>query len=371
MDTEHQQIDVLLSQSGKHLVCPETGKLGALHDHRKARNWRHVALFQCKCFTHCRIPRFPSSAEIKTLEVPLAEASSCVNYAFERWTVYLQGAIKNQTKTARLLRCGFNQLHRILHRGEERRLQRRYPDAIHYVSLDESALKRSQVYVTIVRDATHGIAIDVGEGRDNAGTMALLRCIIEGINDEVETISMGIWKAYLKAQTVIFPNATFVHDRFHLIQYLNKAINRVRRRDVMSRPKLKGSRHALLKNEAHRTEKQDEIIKVVQVANLELSLRWRLREEFKGIFACTSCAEAETYFERWLTSMQASTMKEVIRVAERFQKHFDGVCNALCHDQSNARAKRIDGEIQEVKPSAEAVENLGPSESQSCSSAEV
>lgn len=160
---------------------------------------------------------------------------------------------------------------------------------------------------------------------------------------------MDIRKTYLRARTAIFPNAALVHYRFHLIQYLNKAINRVRRREVTSHPMLKGNRHALLKNEAHHAKKQDEIFKVVQVANLEVSLPWRLREEFKGIFACKSFAEAEIYFERCLASIQTSAVKEVIKDAERFQKHFDGVCYALCHEQSNARVERTNGKIQEVK----------------------
>lgn len=42
MDTENQQIDVFLSHSGKHLVCPETGEAGTLYDHRKERSWRHL-----------------------------------------------------------------------------------------------------------------------------------------------------------------------------------------------------------------------------------------------------------------------------------------------------------------------------------------
>lgn len=66
----------------------------------------------------------------------------------------------------------------------ERGLRRQSLDAIHHVSLDEKAVKRGHVYVTIVSDATHRVVIDVGEGRDKAGTMALLRRIFEGIKDE-------------------------------------------------------------------------------------------------------------------------------------------------------------------------------------------
>lgn len=44
-------------------------------------------------------------------------------------------------------------------------------------------------------------------------------------------------------------------------------------------------------------QKQDEIFKVVEWTNLEASVTWRLREEFKGVFECKSFVEAKTYFE--------------------------------------------------------------------------
>jgi len=75
-----------------------------------------------------------------------------------------------------------------------------------------------------------------------------------------------------------------IHDRFHLIQYPNKAINKVRWREVKEHPKeLKSSRFALLKNEKSRTKSQEEIFKVIQEANLGVSVAWQLRENFKAI----------------------------------------------------------------------------------------
>ncbi len=349
MDTEDQRVDVYLSHSGKNLVCPETGKPGTLYDHRKERSWRHLDWFQCRCFIHCRIPRVQSSAGIKTITVPWADASSRVTYAYERWAIDLLEATKNQTKTAKLLRCGFNQLNRIMHRSVARGLRRRSLRGIQHVSIDEKSMKRNHVYATIVSDATRGVVIDVGEGRTKKGTIALLDRIFAKIKEDVETVTTDMLKAYIGAVKHAFPKATLIHDRFHLIQYLNKAINRVRRREVKTHSELKGTRYVLLKNEENRTKKQDEIFKIIQESNLQVSFAWRLREEFKGIFECSSFAEAKTYFELWLTSVQDAAVKEVIKIAEMFERHFDGVCNALCHEQSNAKAERINGKIQEVK----------------------
>ena len=349
MNTQKERVDIYLSHSGQGLVCPETGESGTLYDHRKEREWRHLDWFQCTCYIHCRIPRIQSSAGIKTIRIPWADGSSRVTYAFERWAIDLLQATKNRTKTAPLLRCGFNQLNRIMHRSVERGLDRRSLAGISHVSLDEKAIKRGHVYAAIGSDSTRGVVIDVGEGRTKKGTMMLLESIFSEIKDEVETVSVDMLNAFIGAIRNALPEATLIHDRFHRIQYLNQAINQVRRREVTSHPELKGSRFARLKNEHNRTKKQDKIFKVVPEANLQVSHAWRLREEFKGIFACTSFAEAKAYFELWLASVAEAAVNEVSKIADMFQNHFDGVCNALCHPQSNAKAERINGKIQEIK----------------------
>ena len=67
----------------------------------------------------------------------------------------------------------------------------------------------------------------------------------------MKTVSVDMWKAYLNSVEDILPKANIVHDRFHLIKYLNEAIDKVRRREVKQHEELKNSRFALLKNQAN------------------------------------------------------------------------------------------------------------------------
>jgi len=45
----------------------------------------------------------------------------------------------------------------------------------------------------------------------------------------IKTISMDMWKAYIWVAKEKLPNASIVHDRFHLVKYLNTAIDKLRR----------------------------------------------------------------------------------------------------------------------------------------------
>jgi len=44
-----------------------------------------------------------------------------------------------------------------------------------------------------------------------------------------------------------------------------------------------------------------------------------------------------------------ASVKEITEVAEMFKRHLKGICYALFHKQSNARAERLNGKIQEIK----------------------
>ncbi len=258
-------------------------------------------------------------------------------------------ATNNQTKTAELPCCGFDLVNRIMHRSVSRGMERRKLGEIHHVSLDAKSHKRGRKFMTVLADGEEGIVLDVVRGRDLESTKTVLECTLGEKLDAVKTVTMGMWKAYISAVKVLLPKATLIHDRFHLIWYLNKAIDQVRRREAKNNEELKHSRWALLKNEDKRTEKQDEVFKVIQTANFQVSIAWRLREEFKSIFGGDSYSESDTYFGLWLESVKKESVKEVTKVAEMFERHYESVCNALCHEQSNGKAERINRKIQEIK----------------------
>ena len=349
LDEQKQRVDIYISHLGGALVCPETGETGTLYDHRKERTWRHLDCYEFKCFVHCRVPRIKSSAGVRTIKTPWASASNRYTDAFERWTINLLQATKNQTKTAQLLSGKFDTVNRILHRSVARGMKRRSLDAIAHVSIDEKAFQRGHSYATIVSDSARGVVIDIGEGRDKVSTKVLLNRLLAAEKGVVTTITTDMRKAYITTVQELFPKARLIHDHFHLIRYLNKGIDHVRGREVKPHKELKYSRYVLLKNEQNRTQKQDEIFKVIQEANLQVSVAWRLREEFKAIFGRKTLSDAKQYFQRWFESVKEAAVKKIMKVAQMFERRLTGVCNAICQEQSNARAERINGKIQAVK----------------------
>ena len=156
----------------------------------------------------------------------------------------------------------------------------------------------------MLSDSERGVVLDVGQGRDKQSAKALLQRIMGQMQGEIQTVTTEMWKAYISCVTELLPHATLIHDRFHLVQYLNKAIDRVRRREVKQHEVLKQSRYELLKNAENRTANQEEIFQAIQKSNLQVSIAWKLREDFKAIFRCGSFAEAKQYLTLWIESVK-------------------------------------------------------------------
>jgi len=194
-----------------------------------------------------------------------------------------------------------------------------------------------------------GCVLDVEEDRTKEACKKLLSNSLttEQLN-KVSAISMDMWKAFILTAQEILPNASIVHDRFHLVKYLNEAIDKVRRREVKQHQELKNSRYALLKNPENLTERQRIHFEAIADANYEVSKAWQVLENFKALFSKGKLL-ATLSFLQWANDATKRKIKEVDKVVEMFNNHLSGVVNALLINLTNAMAERLNGKIQELK----------------------
>ena len=121
-----------------------------------------------------------------------------------------------------------------------------------------------------------------------------------------------MWKPFIKAIKEFIPNAELVHDRFHLIKYLNESMDTVRRREVVNEELLKESRYVLLKNEAKLSEKQKEKFELINASNLEVTKVWHIRENFKSLFGKShNDKDAENLLVNWAQNAFMYGIQEV------------------------------------------------------------
>lgn len=333
------------------------------YDFAPCRRWRHLDTMQYQSFINAHLPRFKSAhGKVETLSPPWAQKHERHTLLFESRVIDLLLATQNQTQTARLMGCKFDVVNRIMHRASERGLARRKatPETWEHLSIDEKSFQKGHCYATVLSDPQGDKVLEVVADRTKKACQVLIQeTLSPEQQNQVQTISMDMWPAFIATAEEQLPQARIVHDKFHLIQYLNLAIDKVRRREVKVHEPLKNSRYVLLKNPQNLTEKQKLKFEAIQEANFEVSRAWQARENFKDAFENATLKQSEEIFHHWHQAVLQSGIQEVIKVAEMFSKHLQGVLQAMTSNLSNARAERLNGRIQLLKAIARGYRKFG------------
>lgn len=352
LNIKTEEIDVYVEYTGSKAEDPETMERCGIYDHTATRRWRHLDTMQYKTYINCRIPRIINkNGKVKTIKVPWADSYERHTYLFEYLAINILQSTKNQTKTAGLLRCGFNVINRVIEVSVERGLSGRPKNyEFEHISIDEKSFKKGHKYVTVLSDPISGVVIDISENRDSKSCKTLINSIFTNkTKDKVKTVSMDMWKPYMNTVKQLLPKSRIVHDRFHLVKYLNEAIDKVRRREVKKHVELKESRYVFLKNPENLTEKQRIKFEEISKANYEVSRAWQVKENFRDIFGRQTIKDATSLVFQWISNSIRTKIKEIAEVVEMFWNHIDGIINAMVVTFSNAMAERLNGKIQEVK----------------------
>lgn len=346
------EVDIRVECRLKEFLDVGTGQWCKVYDHAPMRRWRHLDTLQYKTYLSCALPRITlPTGQVRTVDPPWASSHERHTHLFERLAIDLLQATGNQTRSAALLRCGFNVVNRIMHLSVERGMERRSATKgpIAHLSIDEKSFRKGHTYVSVLSDPIAGCVLDVQEDRTKEACAALLnRALDPEQQKQVRTITMDMWKAYLTTAKELLCQARVIHDRFHLVKHLNTAIDQVRRREVKTHDLLKKSRYALLKNPENLTEKQRIRFDAIKAANYEVARAWQARENFKDLFP-SSPSEAFHAFMKWVSDSTNRRIKELTKVVVMFQDHIKGVLHAIASPFSNAMAERLNGKIQLLK----------------------
>ncbi len=138
--------------------------------------------------------------------------------------------------------------------------------------------------------------LEVVEERTQAACHTLIeQALTKKQQANVTAVVLDRWKAYANAVEQVLPQAVIVHDKLHISQHLNEAIDRVRRKEnkaLISQGdgRLKGSKFAWLSNEENVSDKLTKQFNRLKKADLKVARAWAIKELFRNdIYA--GCAE--------------------------------------------------------------------------------
>ena len=166
-----------------------------------------------------------------------------------------------------------------------------------------------------------------------------------------------MWKAFSNAVGHCLPCAAIVHDRFHVSQYLNKALDQVRRseqKDLLKKgdQRLSRSKYFWLTNPENVSKKMTEKFSYLRDSELKVARAWSIKGLFRSFWQCTSKVAAEQFFERWYSWAIRSRLNLVKKVARMLKRHLVNLLTYFDHSISNGVAEGLNSKIQGVKSRA-------------------
>ena len=367
----------------EQLRCPVCGRRCECHDHEPTRRWRAMDLARSKCHLEYR-PARVSCPEHGTLveRVPWARPRSRFTRDFEDWVACL--AVRCcMSAVARIARVEWHSVggicKRVYDEVEAQRGVARF-DGLRRIGIDETSYKRGHRYLTVVVDHDRGCLVwaHEGYGRDvlNLFLDELTREQRRAI--EVVTADGAKWIKTLVRRRC--PNARWVMDPFHVVEWANDALDRVRREEWQAakaearavvprtgrrgRPRrnevapevaeelraraasIKNSRYALVKNPEDLTESQRAKLAEVRRAGGRLFRAWDLKEDLRAVFRAGSSAEAEALLDAWLRAAAYCRIKPVVEVEKKVRRRRADVIAAVELGIGNGRVESINNEIK-------------------------
>ena len=219
-------VEVTLRPRARLLTCP-CGMLSRSAYDRRRRRWRHLDLGIHRLWLVYEIRRLQCpECGVRTEELPWARPGARHTRDFEDMVLWLAQRT-DRTSVATLMRCGWETVTAIINRGVAELLDARRLQALYRIGVDEVCYRHPHRYLTIIGDHDTGTVIDIQPGRSEQSLANFYEDQPDSIVSNIEVVSMDVSKAYTGATRTHAPQATICYDPFHIMQWVNRALDRV------------------------------------------------------------------------------------------------------------------------------------------------
>lgn len=343
--------------------CPKCKNSCSIYDHNKARKWRHLDTCDHYTYLHASLPRVDClDCGVHTISPDWSDGQSRFTLQFESYIIDVLEQNQVISKSALLLRLAEHQVRYVRDKAVRRGLSRRKQNSFYQVfhlCIDEKSLFKGHHYVTILYDGQTGAVLEVVEHRTIESTNLAINMLGEQLDlSATKVVTMDFWDAFKTAVTQKMPNALIVHDRFHIAQHLNRAVDIVRRAENKNLSKeadqrLKKTKYLWLKNpDKLKEHQQDQLNEILQDQLLKTVRAYQLKEEFKSFFSCKNKEDAQAFFTNWKAKVEKEQIAALTKVAKMIHKNFERIITYFDYKVTNAMAECKNSFIQQIKEKA-------------------
>jgi len=233
-------------------------------------------------------------------------------------------------------------------------------DGLRWIGVDEVSRTGGHVYFTVVTDLKRGKVVWIGEGKKSETLAAFFRELGQKRCRRLKGVVSDLGSAYVTTIAEWVPHAIHLLDRFHVIKWVNEAVDAIRRevfggapRDELGRT-LKVKKWMLLRAQELLTLGQKRLLSRLLARNRTLQRAYLLKEALRGIFqyGWIYLGALRRALETWCRTAIRSRLKPLVKVGYRLREHMDKLIGGFVHAVKMGLVESINGKIAELRRQA-------------------
>lgn len=226
-------------------------------------------------------------------------------------------------------------------------------DGLRWIGVDEVSRTGGRVYFTVVTDLKSGKVVWIGEGKGEATLAEFFRLLGKKRCRRIRGVISDLSAAYLLAIAAAIPQAIHILDRFHIIQWVNEALNEIRRsvfggapRDDLGRT-LKVKKWLLLRAYEALTLGHKRLLGRLLQRNRPLERAYLLKEQLRGIFhyPWIYLGALRRCLLTWCHMAIRSRLKPLTKIGYRMRENIEMIVAGFEHAIPQGLVESINGKI--------------------------
>jgi len=315
--------------------CGRCGRRGGVYDTGKPRRFEFVPILGMQVWFLYAMRRVNCPrCGIVTERLDWSEGKERMTTAY-KWFLSTWARRLSWSETAMVFSTSWNRVYRAVRYAVQWGVANENPQPFTAIGVDEIACRRGHRYLTVVYQIDAGCRrlLWVSRGRTEQALTSFLKCYESQIREHLRFICTDMWRPYLNAISSHATNAVHILDRFHVMQNMNKAVDKVRAEETRQlkrdgyEPILKHSRWCLLKRAGNRTQQQAAKLKELLQYNLKTMRAYLMKEEFDRFWTYQSGAWAGRYLDQWCTRAMRSKLEPMKATARTLRNHRELLLN--------------------------------------------
>ncbi len=359
------QVDVWVEHPGRtRFACPDCDRPLSVYDHADERVWRHLDSCAFLTFLHASPPRVACPEHgVRQVRVPWAEPHSRFTALFERLAIDVLASC-NVAAAAGLLRISWDQAWHLMDRAVSRGLAAKPHSVPAHLGVDEKAAGKGHDYITVVSDLDAATVEYIADERRQASLDSYFEKFTPEQLDGIKAVAMDMWEPFATSVRTHLADADdkIVFDRYHLMSYLNKAVDTVRKQEnralfTAGDKSLTGSKYLWLYSAENLPARPQDRFTALRAGDLKTARAWAIKESLRHFWSYKRRGWGAKHFARWYFWATHSRLKPIIDAAKTLKRHQAGLLSYFTHPITNAGAEGLNSRIQAIRVSARGYRN--------------